>query len=399
MPAVMRILLFPRSFPYLRSLILLIIAVAILLPLAFRGEAEDTPAGGMPPAMPVQVLTLKSEETALWSEFSGKLAAVDYVQVRPRVSGAVTEVKFKDGAPVKKGQELFTIDTRPYEAEIAKAKAAVNSAQSQAKLAKVELDRAKALLSDDHVSQSLYDQRASAYQVTQATIGAAQAQLKQAQLNLEYAHVKAPISGRAGRAEITVGNVVESGMNAPVLTTILDESKMYAEFDVDERTYLTSMRELQGDKSLPVEVTLADDDKIYPGHLHSFDNRLDPNSGTIRARALLENSDHTLIPGMYAKIRLQREKGARVLLPEAAIGTDQSKKFALVVDKDNKVEYRELTLGQQVGSSRVVEKGLKAGDRVILTGLAMLQPGMAVIPQDSGKPVSASESRIPNPES
>ncbi len=333
--------------------------------------------------MPVQVITLRQEEVTLWSEYSGKLAAVDFVQVRPRVSGAVTEVKFKDGEMVKAGQELFTIDTRPYEAEVAKARAAVNSANSQAKLAKVELDRAKALLTADHVSQSLYDQRASAYQVAQAAIGSAQSLLKQAQLNLEYAHVKAPIAGKAGRAEITVGNVVEAGANAPVMTTILSEDNMYAEFDVDEQAYLTTMRHLQaGTEQLPVEVTLANDDTVYHGHLHSFDNQLDPNSGTIRARALLENNDHTLIPGMYAKIKLQRERGNQLLIPEAGIGTDQDRKFALIVDENGLVAYRELKLGQQLEGKRVVESGLKAGDKVILTGLAMLRPGMPVAPTE-----------------
>jgi len=178
--------------------------------------------------------------------------------------------------------------------------------------------------------------------------------------------------------------VVEAGQNAPVLTTILDENRMYAEFDVDERTYLTAMRKLQNNgEQIAVEVTLADEDKVYKGHLHSFDNRLDPNSGTIRARALLENCDSSMIPGMYAKIRLQRETGNHLLIPEAAIGTDQSRKFALVVDKNNQVEYRELKLGQQMSGKRVVESGLKAGDKVILTGLAMLRPGMPVMPMDA----------------
>jgi membrane fusion protein, multidrug efflux system len=273
---------------------------------------------------------------------------VEFAQVKPRVSGTITAVKFKDGQIVKAGQELFTIDTRPYEAAVAQARAALNSAHSQAKLARVELDRAKALLTQEHVSQSLYDQRASAQQVANAAIGSAEAALRQANLNLEYAHVKAPISGRSGRAELTVGNVAEAGMNAPVLTTILAEDRMYAEFDVDEQTYLTSIRHQQGAGEQPaVEVTLADGEKVYKGRLHSFDNQLDPNSGTIRARALLENADHTMIPGMYAKVRLAQAEARMILLPEAAIGTDQSKKFALVASKDNVVEYRELRLGQQ----------------------------------------------------
>lgn len=370
----------------LRSLPLLAIATVVILPLAFRSEAEAPAKNAMPPAPKVQVQMLKAEDVTLWSEYSGRLAAVDFVQVRSRVSGAITAIKFQDGAMVKAGDELITIDTRPFEAEVARARAAVVSAQSQAKLAKVELDRAKALLTEEHVSKSVYDQRASAQQVANASIGSALAQLKQAQLNLEYAHVKAPISGRISRAEITIGNVVEAGPNAPVLTTILAEGKMYAEFDVDEQTYLTCMRHRQAkQEKQPVEVTLSGDNVVYHGELHSFDNKLDVGSGTIRARAILENADGTLMPGMYAKIRLLSEQGTKLMLPEAAIGTDQSKKFVYVVDDKNQVEYREVTLGQQTDGRRVALSGVKPGDRVVLTGQAMLKPGMPVEPVESGK--------------
>lgn len=369
------------SFFSPRNRLLLAVAAVFALPFAFQSEAESPPE--TPAAMPVQVKTLQAEELTLWNEFSGRLTAVDYVQVRPRASGAITAIKFEEGAMVKEGDELFTIDTRPYEAEAARAKAAVVSAQSQAKLAKVELDRAKALLGKQHVSQSIYDQRMSAQQVAWSAIGSAEAQLKQAQLNLEYAHVKAPIAGRIGRAEITVGNVVEAGANAPVLTTILADGKMYAEFDVDEQTYLRCRRHSQAEqKALSVEVTLSGDDVVYYGKLHSFDNKLDVNSGTIRARAILENTDGTMMPGMYAKVRLQSEQGSKLLLPEAAIGTDQSKKFVYVVNKKNQVEYREVTLGQQMKGSRVVTQGVAEGDRVVMSGLAMLRPQMDVVPME-----------------
>lgn len=351
--------------------------------LALASPAFADPEGASPPPK-IQVKLLQEEDVTLWNEYSGRLAAVDFVQIRPRVSGAITAIKFEDGAMVKAGDELFTIDIRPFEAEVAKSRAAVVSAESQAKLAKVELDRAKALLNDEHVSRSVYDQRSSAQQVALSAIGSAQAQLKQTQLNLEYAHVKAPISGRISRAEITTGNVVEAGANAPVLTTILAEGKMYAEFDVDEQTYLRCRRHISADKKqVAVEVTLNGDDTVYRGQLHSFDNRLDVNSGTIRARALLENTDGTLMPGMYAKIRLQSEQGKRVMLPEAAINTDQSKKFAYVVDDKNQVVYRELTLGQQMAGKRVVLSGVAAGDRVVMAGQAMLRPQMVVEPVES----------------
>jgi multidrug efflux system membrane fusion protein len=370
----------PNHFFKLITLTLVLVISAFLMIPATEAE-DDAPAAMQ--AMPVQVKVVKMETISLWSEYSGRLAAVDYVSIKPRVNGAITEIKFTDGELVKEGQELFTIDTRPYEAEVARARADMVSAQAQAKLAQVELDRAKALLTKDHVSQSIYDQRSSAQKVANAAIGSAVAQLKQAELNLEYAHVKAPISGRIGRAEITIGNVVESGANAPVLATILADDKIYAEFDVDEATYLSSIRKMQKkqDKSA-VEVVLSGDSQVYKGQLHSFDNQLNPQSGTIRARALLKNTDGALIPGMYAKVRLQGKSGQMALVPEEAIGTDQDKKFVWVVNQDNKTEYRPVVLGVQHQGKRVVESGLSAGEKVITSGTAMIRPDMPVTPME-----------------
>lgn len=362
---------------------------------AITSQAGDPAAkGAAPQAMPVQVQTLKQQDVALWSEYSGRLAAVEYVQIRPRVSGAITEIKFTDGALVKAGDELFTIDTRPYEATVAQARAAVASAHSEARLAQVELDRAKALLNQDHVSKSVYDQRASSQQVANAAIGSANAMLKQATLNLEYAHVKAPISGRIGRAEITVGNVVEAGPNAPMLATILADEKIYAEFDVDEMTYISSMRAMQaGEAKSPVEVSLSGDSHVYPGVLHSFDNQLNSQSGTIRARALLENTDGALIPGMYAKIRLKGDSGSRLMVPEAAIGTDQDKKFVYVVNKNSQIEYRPVSLGAQQSGMRVVVSGLAAGEKVVVSGMTMLRPDMPVTPMEKTDAVATAGSK------
>jgi multidrug efflux system membrane fusion protein len=376
------------SLSKLNSSFVLAIAGFIVLFYAvhLQADAPKSSAGAPAQAMPVQVHTLKSEEVAISSEYSGRLAAVNYVEVRPRASGAITAIKFEDGALVKEGDELFTIDTRPYEAEVARAKAAVVSAQSEARLAQVELDRAKALLQKDHVSKSLYDQRASSQQVANAKIGSAVSQLKQTQLNLEYAHVKAPISGRIGRAEITIGNVVEAGSSAPVLATILADDKIYAEFDVDEHTYISTMRHLQaGGEKLPVKLTLSGDDHVYHGVLSSFDNQLNPESGTIRARALLENTDGTLIPGMYSKIELQSDSGKKLMAPEAAIGTDQDKKFVFVVDKKNTIEYRPITPGARQDGMRVIISGLQEGEKVVVSGTAMLRPGMPVTPMEASE--------------
>lgn len=355
-----------------------------------QAEASNTNAAAMPPAPSVDVITLQPKSLRLWNEFSGRLEAVDYVQVRPRVSGTIQKVLFTEGAVVKAGDPLFLIDPRPFEAEVASAKADLASAESQAQLAQVQFERAETLLKEGHTTRSIHDERSNARKVALAAIDAAKARLRQAKLNLEYAHIAAPVSGRAGRAELTEGNVVQAGMNAPVLTTIVSNDKIYADFDVDEQTYLRSIRasgtpENSGkNKTLPVELTLSGGDTVtYQGVIHAFDNQLDTSSGTIRARAIFDNKDGALVPGMYATVRVgSAEQAEALLLPERAIGTDQNRKFVYVVDDAGKVVYREVTLGQAVEGHRVALAGVQAGDRVMVNSLQRVRPEMQVVPVD-----------------
>lgn len=360
-------------------------AIAILTGIAsvhyVSGVVAATPAA-VPPAPAVDVVVLQPQEIRSWAGFSGRLAPVESAAIKPLVSGTIQKVLFTEGQQVKKGEPLFVIDPRPHQASVQRAQAQLATAQSRAKLAQDELTRAEQLIGAKLVSQSVYDSALSAHQVAQADVKQADAALNQAKLDLEYAHISAPISGRVGRAELTVGNVVEAGVNAPVLTQIVANDKLYAEFNVDEATYVQLVRNTKDVQAMPVELSLAGDTKsAYEGHIYAFDNRLDTNSGTIRARAIFDNKDGALTAGMFANVRLgSAEKVQALLVPERAIGTNQSKKYVLVVDETNTANYREVTLGDHYEGQRVIQVGVNAGEKVIVNGLSHVRPKSVVNP-------------------
>jgi multidrug efflux system membrane fusion protein len=346
------------------------------------GSAQHAQANSEAPQHPsVDVIIASPTAIRTWDSFSGRLEAVAHVQVRPRVGGTITQVLFEDGAIVEKNAPLFVIDPRPYEADLESAKAALASALSQLTLAKRELERAKKLVKSSHISQSTVDTRESEYRVAVAAVNAAKARQKNAALNLEYAHINAPVAGRVSRAEITVGNVIEAGPQAPVLTSIVSNDTLYAEFDVDEQTYLRAIRGAR-DSNMPVEMSLpADEATIYRGHVHSFDNQINPNTGTIRARALFHNKDGALVPGMFANVRIgSSHVEEHIVVPERAIGTDQNRKFLLLLDEDNTVIYREVSLGKKAEGARIIAQGLQPGERVIVNGLQRVRPGAKASP-------------------
>ncbi|WP_417461318.1 efflux RND transporter periplasmic adaptor subunit [Kordiimonas sp.] len=342
-------------------------------------QAEEAGVAEAPAAPEVEVTAIQPEELRQWREFSGRLTAVDYVEIRPRVGGTIQKVAFSDGDYVEKGELLFVIDPRPFEAAVARAEADIASAKSQLILTEAELKRAAELVESSFVSKSAYDKRKNDHEVAVATLKSAEAQLTTAKLNLDYAHVTAPVSGVVSRAEITVGNVIEAGASAPVLTTLVSNDQLYAEFNVDERTYIAAKRQASKGGAMPVVMTLAGDSVSYEGELSSFDNRLDLRSGTIRARAVFQNTDGALTPGMFADIRLGSPAKEEVLVvSDKAVGTDQDKKFVYTVNSDNIVEYREVKLGRSVGGGRVVLSGLEAGERVIVNGLQRVRPNIQV---------------------
>lgn len=338
------------------------------------------------PAMSVEITVIEELSTRLWKEFSGRLAAVDYVEIRPQASGLITEVKFEDGQFVTQGDILYIIDPLPLKAIVAQESADLIVAKNRLALAQKEYKRSKNMLKKNMLSQRVYDERMNTKLVADLTVKRAEAELSEAKINLSYAYIKSPISGRVSRTELTVGNLVSAGSNAPLLTTIVSGERIYGEFEVDEQTYLNYIDGNSSEQNTrhanPVELRLQNSDTVYQGKIHSFDNRIDPTSGTIRARAIFDNPQGKLLPGMYARLKLgsvTEEKTIRV--SERAIGTDQNRKFVYVVNADNKATYREVQLGNSIDGDRIVHSGLMVGDKVIVRGLMRIQPNMQVNPK------------------
>jgi multidrug efflux system membrane fusion protein len=356
-----------------------------------HASATPGPVPAVNAAVPVTVAAVEAKPVRLSSEFSGRLTAVDSADVRPEVGGRITQIRFKDGESVKAGDVLFVIDPRPYEAAVAKAQADLATAETNARLAHTELDRAKVLMQAQALARDTYDQRANAVGVSQAAIQSAQAVLAQAKLDLDHAYVKAPIAGRVGRAEITLGNLVQTQPAAPLLTTIVSKDGIYADFDVDEQTYLRTVRahatSLAQEQTLPVQLSVQGDSAhTYDGRIESFDNRIETGSGTIRARARFDNTDGALVPGMFVSVRLWAATSSNaILVPEDAVSSDQSKRYVFVVTPQHRADYREVTLGQETDGKRVVLSGLHSGDKIVVDGMQRVQPGAAVEPHLAGK--------------
>lgn len=349
------------------------------------GANADDASSQTPPALNVEVAQLVPQAIRTWTRFSGRLTPVESAEIKPLVSGTIQQVLFEDGQVVQKDDPLFVIDPRPHQAQLQRAEAELSTAQSRARLARDELERARQLLANKLISQSVFDSAFNDDRVAQAAVQAAESAVQQARLNLEYAHIRSPIKGRVGRAELTVGNVVNAGVNAPVLTTVVADDHLYAEFNVDENTYIQSVRHIQQQEKMPVHLTLAGDDgdnkKIYEGYIHAFDNRLDVASGTIRARAIFVNEDNELTPGMYANISLGTATTTEALLvPERAIGTNQNRKFVYVIDENNTVNYREVSLGGHYQAHRIILNGLQPGERIAVNSLSHLRPSTVVNP-------------------
>jgi membrane fusion protein, multidrug efflux system len=331
------------------------------------------------PAMEVDVATVVSKTITDYQNYSGRLEAVDKVEIRPLVPGTIVAVHFADGALVKKGDPLFTIDPRPYVAQVDQAAAQLAAAQARNGYTSTDAARAERLLADNAIAKRDYDEKQNASHEAAANLKAAQAALETAKINLTYTQIVAPVSGRVSRAEMTVGNIVSTGSSAPLLTTLVSVSPIYASFDVDEQTYL---RYLSRDSraSVPVSLGLANEEGFSrEGKVASVDNQLDTGSGTIRVRARFDNADASLVPGLYARIKVGGgTPHPAVLIDDAAIGTDQDKKFVMVVDPDNHVQYREVTLGTLSEGLRVIVKGLQPGERIVVNGLQRVRPNDVV---------------------
>ncbi len=316
-----------------------------------------------------------------WDDFTGHFEAVNSVEVRPRVGGFIERVAFTEGATVHQGDVLFVIDRRPYQAEVARAEAVLAQARTRKELADMEAERAQKLVSTQAISREELDSRTSSRAERDAAIRAAEAALQVARLNLDWTVVRAPISGRVGRAEITAGNVVQGGAGSPtLLTTIVSLDPIYVYFDTDEQAYLKYAGALGGAKGREVQVGLANESG-YPheGRLNFIDNRVDGTAGTIRARAVLSNPNQIFTPGLFARVRLLgTDRHTATLVQDQAVGTDQDRKFVLVLKSDNTVEYRPITTGRVFDGLRIVDSGLKPGERIVINGMMRVRPGMKV---------------------
>jgi RND family efflux transporter MFP subunit len=361
-------------------------AVALLTGCGDRADAQ----GGPPHAPPVSVAPAVQRSVTDSEEFSGRLEATEYVDLRPRVSGTIDKVHFVDGALVKKGDPMFTIDPRPFEAELARAQSSLASTKAKLELAQSELARAQKLLDSQAVSRQEVDQWTSGSRTSQADVLGAEAALRVARLNLEYTAVRAPISGRASRANITAGNVVNE---QTILTSIAGVSQVYAYFDGSEQTYLR-LKSTPPAKAPTVRMALANEQGFpHEGRLDFVDNRLNAQTGAIRLRASFDNSKGQFTPGLAAKLRMDDPTPYdAVLVPERAIGTDQTKKFVFVVGADGQPQFREIKLGTLRDGMRVVRGNVRAGENVVVDGLQRVMPGVPVTPQvlkvdDKGMPI------------
>jgi RND family efflux transporter MFP subunit len=372
---------------------------------AYLHYSQTTPpaaANTPPPAPTVSVSQPLSREITEWDEFTGQFEAVDMVEVRARVSGYLTEVKFRDGEVVKRGDVLFQIDPRPYEAALAAARAQLAQASAQAELASRQLARTTELRNKGFETGVNYDQRTSDLKVATASAEAAKAAIRTAELNLEFTRITAPISGRIGNRQVSVGNLVNGGdgSNTTLLTTIVSLDPIYFGFDMSEADYLAYQRaaalgrmKSTRDDTVGVQLHLVDE-RGWPheGRMNFVDNRVDRMTGTIRARAVFANTDLFLTPGQFARIRIPgSEPHTAVLVPDAAVVTDQARKLVMVVDGDGSVEPRVVRPGPSYRNLRIIRSGLAPTDRVVIDGLVRAQPGAKVTPRPAAIELDAQD--------
>ena len=359
--------------------------ISILIPVLSAGCARPAAQQGPAADPQVTVAVVVARDVTEWDEFTGRLEAVNAVDIRPRVSGYVSTVRFIEGALVGKGDLLFQIDPRPFQAEVDRLRAELVRARATVRRALSERQRADRLSAENAMSHEERERRASFADETAAQVAAVEAALRAAELNLEFTRVTAPIAGRVGRAIVTPGNLVSSGPGeATLMTTLVSVDPIYAAFDADEQTFLryggSAQRSAKTGDAWPIHMALANDqDFPRAGRLTFLDNQLDPATGTIRGRAVFRNPDGALTPGLFVRLRLSGSgRKLSTLVQDRAIGTDLDKRFVLVVDGQSTVQYRAVTLGPLVDGLRVVRTGLVEGERVVVNGLQRVRPGVKV---------------------
>ena len=360
------------------------LAIATALVLSACGKGEE--ASQQMPAAKVSVAEVIEQPINEWDEFTGRLEAPESVEVRPRVSGYIDKVAFDEGSLVKKDDLLFQIDPRPFQAEVKRLQAQLQQARASQTRAANEARRGERLRQSNAISAELADARASAATEAQAAVAATQAELDNALLNLSFTRITSPIDGRVSRAEITEGNLVGAGQS--LLTTVVSTDKVYAYFDADERVFLKYIelaRQAGSDArgASPVYLGLSSEaGHPHEGQLDFLDNQVNPRTGTIRGRAVFDNRDGRFTPGLYARLKLVGSGTyPAALIKDEAVGTDLGKKFVLVLDKDNAVQYRAIELGPKLEGLRIVRQGLAKGEKIVVNGLQRAMPGATVDPQ------------------
>jgi RND family efflux transporter MFP subunit len=374
--------------------------LSVLLTAAACHKKDTSPQG----PLPVNVVTVVEKEVNEWDEFTGRLEAVESVEIRPRVSGYITEIHFEAGAIIKKGDLLYVIDPRPYQADLDRAAAEVERMQAQLKLSQIELDRSKELRAKNTISASEFDQKAATYQGATAAAQSAEAAKNSAGLNLEFTQIKSPIDGRVSDARITVGNLVQPGAGPEsVLTTVVSVDPIYAKVDADENAVLKYVKlSTEGKRvsarteKIPAFIELGNETNFpHEGVVDFVDNRLDPGTGTVRARVVLKNWNPALItPGFFVRVRIAGATPYRAaLIADKVITSQQGLKYAFVVKPDNTVERRTLETGPIFEGKRIVKSGLKDGEKVVSTRLQIVQPGMQVTPVPESTPAGGPETK------
>lgn len=374
------------------------VALGLSLSLAACGDSQNAAAPGAPPAPKVTVAKPTKKMVADFDEYVGRFVALDFVEVRARVSGYLDKIQFTDGQLVREGDPLFMIDQRPFKAALDQAKAAKEQAEANLAFAESDLKRGEGLVRGTTITEQTFDQRKQAKRVAEASVTAQAAAVTQAELDLQFTELKAPISGRIGDRRVSVGNLVAGGTagTTTLLATVASVDPIRFEFTLDEASYLRYLRaastagssEANRGMSLPVKLKLIDEpDFKHEGKIDFVDNAIDRSSGTIRGRAEFKNPDGKLTPGMFGRIQIAIAPPAVALLvPDSAVGTEQVRKFVYVLSKDDVANPKYVTLGSVVDGMRVITDGLDASDTVVINGLMRVRPGMKVTPDQATAP-------------
>jgi RND family efflux transporter MFP subunit len=364
----------------------MVVSAALLVGCGRSGSAAQAP-----PPPQVSVAAVVEKRVKDWDEFTGRFQAVETVEIRPRVSGYIDKIGFKEGSLVKQGDLLFVIDPRPYQADYDRAAADLKRYKTALELARIESTRVQRLRESGAVSQEELDERTSTVAQAEANVAGAQATLESASLNLGFTRVTSPVTGRVSRAEVTRGNLVTGGNNGgTLLSSVVSMDPIYLYFDSDEQAYLRYMQMARsGERTSPREATnpvhigLANEEGFpHAGTMDFVDNQLNPQTGTIRTRAVFANKDGLFTPGLFARVQLVGSDDYNaILIDDRAVNTDQSQKYVFLLGADNKVEYRKIKLGRVIDGLRIVREGLKPGDVIVVNGAQRVHPGLTVAPQ------------------